>query len=103
MPAVKYSDTDGRVCRALRSMIGATYLDIARWTGIPTVSVRYLVNERAGIPNDNTESAKALLRWWFLQKLPTVSRADSSHDEALEIVRKFNQLLEDVETVRARG
>ena len=105
MAGTKYTETDCRVCRALRDLLGATAADISRWTGIPPKSVKYLLDGRRAIPADNDDTRRALLRWWLLQRMPTqVRQVDGTVEQQQEIISRFNAVIADAEALnKERG
>ena len=78
MPTSKYSITDARICKCLRSF-GASYSKIAKWTGIQKQSVVYQCKHRKSVPKDSDESARQLLLWWIDQKFPSTPQVADDH------------------------
>ncbi|RCS42312.1 hypothetical protein DTL42_19430 [Bremerella cremea] len=92
MHASKVDITMARVCRALRSTLDAPFPMIAAWTGINQKTVEYQVRYRQNVPVDNAETSRALLLWWFSQRLPAAT--EPPPQAHTQLIRDFDRLLQ---------
>jgi len=102
MPPTKYSVDDARVARCMRDVLGAGPARIGRWMGIGEKQIGFLLREKKGVPIDDAESGKALLQWWFDQKLSQSLGPRKSQKPKVreELLKQFDKLITQAEELR---